>query len=478
MPARRSPEPAGIRVGLVLLAAALAGAQEGPRARAQELAGQPLSEYRGRRRALMERHKDGLIVVCGAGEDDFGEFVRFRQANDFMYLTGMERPGAILLLVPEGLIPGAGAREVLFLPPRNPIQESWSGPQDGPGPSAMRKFGVTEAVGADRFYGLLLGLLSGPPFGGDADAALAPARLYSPSARGPRGASARPGQFAETIRRVAPHVQLIDLAPTLAALRQVKSPAELKVLRRAVAITAEAQREAQGAIRPSAFEYEVQAALEAAFTRNGAERPGFFSIVASGRNATLPHYTANRKRIEAGDLVVVDIGAEYRYYSADVTRTYPASGRFTPRQRAIYQVVLDAQRAAERAFRPGVSTLSQLQKEARASMRASPVRDAHGRTLERYFVHELGHWLGMDVHDVGDDSGPIPLGAVLTIEPGLYLAEEAIGVRIEDDYLATPEGLVKLTGSIPSDRDEIERRMARPGAPDAARADQETTPAP
>jgi Xaa-Pro aminopeptidase len=488
MPASRSSEPGGVSrlcrparpLGLVLVLATLAGVgiQAARRAAAEDLAEQPASEYHGRRQALRERHKDGLIVVFGAREEDFGEFDRFRQANDFMYLTGVERPGAVLLLVPEGLIPGAGAREVVFLPPRRAAQERWSGPQDGPGPASGRKFGVAEVVGADRFYGLLLDLLTGPPFRGDGEAALAPARLYAPLARGPRAALSREGQFAETIRRIAPHVQLIDAAPALAEMRKVKSPAELTILRRAIAITAEAQRDARRAIRPSAFEYEVQAALEAAFTRRGAERPGFFSIVGSGRNATLPHYSANRKRIEEGNLVVVDIGAEYRYYSADITRTYPASGRFSPRQRAIYQVVLDAQRAAERAFRPGESTMDQLQRAATRSMKASPARDAEGRTLERHFLHGLGHWLGMDVHDVGDYDGPIPVGAVLTIEPGLYLAEEEIGVRIEDDYLATPQGLVKLSDRIPSDPDEIERLMARPEAPDGDPADRETRAAP
>jgi Xaa-Pro aminopeptidase len=459
-----------------VLTAALAGTPSVPHAGAQELAEQPLSEYRARRRALSQRHKDGPIVVFGARAEDFGEFDRFRQANDFMYLTGVERPGAILLLVPAGLNPGEAAREVLFLPPRDPSQERWTGPQDGPGPASARKFGVEEVLGVGRFYGLLLGVLTGPPSRGvDDDAETVPARLYTPRARGPRDAPSTEGQFAETIRRIARHVQLLDLTPDLAALRLIKTPAELKVLRRAIAITAEAQCDARRAVRPSAFEYEVQAALEAAFTRNGAERPAFFSIVGSGRNATLPHYWANRKRIEAGDLVVVDIGAEYHYYCADVTRTYPASGRFTPRQRAIYQVVLDAQRAAERAYRPGQTTMPQLQRAATASMKASPVRDAQGRTLERYFLHGLGHWLGMDVHDVGDLSGPIPVGAVLTIEPGLYLDEEAIGVRIEDDYLVTAEGLVKLTESLASDPDAIERLMARP---DGVRDDRETRSAP
>jgi Xaa-Pro aminopeptidase len=185
---------------------------------------------------------------------------------------------------------------------------------------------------------------------------------------------------------------------------------------------------------------------------------GFPSIVGSGFYSTVLHYNENRKRIDAGDTIVVDIGAEYSYYTADITRTYPATGKFTERQRAIYQLVLDAQRAAERAYKPG-ATIGDLQQAARDMMRRSSLRDRQGNTLDRYFIHGLGHWLGMDVHDVGS-YGPLPVGSVFTIEPGIYIPEEKLGVRIEDDYLVTETGLVKMSAKIPCEIDDIERLMS------------------
>jgi Xaa-Pro aminopeptidase len=158
------------------------------------------------------------------------------------------------------------------------------------------------------------------------------------------------------------------------------------------------------------------------------------------------------------------VGAEYSYYTADLTRTYPASGRFTDRQREVYKLVLDAQRAAEKAYKPGV-TLSQLQQAAIEVMKSSPVKDKQGNTLEQYFIHGLGHWLGMDVHDVGDYSKPIPAGAVFTIEPGIYIPDEKLGVRIEDNYMATETGLVKLSAKIPCEPDDVERAMSGRASP-------------
>jgi len=170
------------------------------------------------------------------------------------------------------------------------------------------------------------------------------------------------------------------------------------------------------------------------------------------------HYNENHKMIDPGDLVVVDVGAEYSYYTADLTRTYPASGKFTDRQREVYQLVLDAQKAAEKAYKPDV-TIADLQRAAVEVMKASPVKDKQGNTLEKYFIHGLGHWLGMDVHDIGDYSKPIPVGAVFTIEPGIYIPEEKLGVRIEDNYMATETGLVKLSAKIPSEASDVERVM-------------------
>ncbi|HSO76083.1 MAG TPA: Xaa-Pro peptidase family protein, partial [Blastocatellia bacterium] len=421
-----------------------------------QLANQPKSEYAKRRQALMQKLKDGIVVLIGQREEDLGEVARFRQKNDFMYLTGVETPAASLILVPAGLIPGKPASETVFIPPRNPTHEQWNGVQLGPGKEAENIFGVQEVAGSDRFKDRLNDLLNSAAFKGDSGSRRA--RLYTIIPDGKTAEIERETHFVARIRQATPHVTIIDVSPIIAEMRKVKSAAEIALLQKAIDITSEGQREAARTIRPGAFEYEAQAAIEAAFARNGSERPGFPSIIGSGIYSTILHYNTSRKKIEAGDLVVVDVGAEYSYYTADITRTFPASGKFAPRQREIYQLVLEAQRAAERAFKPGVSTIASLHSTAAGVMRASPLRDSKGNTLDKYFIHGLGHWLGMDVHDSGDYS-TLPTGAVFTIEPGIYIPEEKLGVRIEDDYLATDTGLVKLSRALASEPDDVERMM-------------------
>jgi Xaa-Pro aminopeptidase len=419
------------------------------------LAGVVKAEYRARRQQLLSRIKDGVVVMIGAREDEFGEVGRFRQKNDFMYLTGVETPAAYLALVPAGLLGERAAQETLFIPARNRFQERWTGPQIGPGAEGQAAFGFQEVTDNAKLNEVLNELFKSPAF--KATGGKPAAKLYTILPQGTTADIQRETSFVSALRQNYPGLQIVDVSPLIAEMRKVKSAAEIALLQKAIDITGEAQRAAAAQIRPGAFEYEAQAALEAAFTRNGSERPGFPSIVGSGIYSTVLHYDQNHKKIDAGDMVVVDIGAEFSYYTADITRTYPASGKFTPRQREIYQLVLDAQRAAERAFKPG-DTLAQLHRVAVETIKASPLRDRQGNTLERYFIHGLGHWLGMDVHDVGNYAN-LPVGAVFTIEPGIYIPEEKLGVRIEDDYLVTEKGLVKLSRAIPSEPDEIERIM-------------------
>jgi len=420
------------------------------------LANQPKSEFRERRKRLTEKVKDGVIVLGGAYEEDFGEVGRFRQKNDIMYLTGVQTPAAYLVLVPQALLPEKPAQEVLFIPARNLVRERWTGVQVGPGAEAAKMFGMAEVAGSDTFQQRLREILSSLP----RKAGQSPVKLYTVLPSGPAAELSRERYFVDSLRRQFPEARIENLSPVIAELRKIKSEAEVRLMQKAVDITGEAHRDTARAIKPGVFEYEVQAALEYTFIRNGAERPGFPSIVGSGIYSTILHYNENRKKIEAGDTVVVDIGAEYSYYTADITRTYPASGKFTPRQREIYQLVLDAQRACEKAFKPGQMSMHQLGEVASEVMRKSPLRDKAGNTLDRYFIHGLGHWLGMDVHDVGSYDGPLPPGSIITIEPGIYIPEERLGVRIEDDYLVTASGLVKLSGKIPSDPDAVERLMA------------------
>ncbi len=438
-------------------------APQAARADGDMLANQPKAEYQARRQTLMSQIKDGVVVLVGAREEDLGEVGRFRQKNDFMYLTGVETPGSYLILVPAGLVPDKPAQEILFIPARNLIQEKWTGAQLGPGPEAEKTFGIQEVAAADKFFSRLLDIISSLPSRAEGRGQMS-AKVYTIVPGGPDAIMSREGRLVETLRGVSPGLRLVDAARTIGEMRKIKSAAEQALLQKAVDISAEAQRDCRSAIKPGVFEYEAQAVIEAAFTRNGSERPGYPSIVGSGINSTVLHYNENKKKIEQGDLVVVDVGAEYSYYTADTTRTYPASGKFTERQRQVYQLVLDAQRAAEKAFKLGESTIASLKQVAVEFMRSSALRDSQGGTLDKYFIHGLGHWLGMDVHDVGDYSKPIPVGSVITIEPGIYIPEEKLGVRIEDDYLVTENGLVKLSAKIPSEPDEVERLMTVSGS--------------
>jgi Xaa-Pro aminopeptidase len=333
--------------------------------------------------------------------------------------------------------------------------------QIGPGEEAERLFGLREVAASTGFKDRLAELVA-PVEGKPAP------KIYTVIPTGPGADTSRESRFVEMLHQTFPNNQVVDVSKIIGEMRKVKSSAEIELLQKAVDISNEGHREIVRAIKPGAYEYEAQAALEAVWTRMGSERPGYPSIVGSGINGTILHYNENRKRIEAGELVVVDAAAEYSYYTADITRTYPASGKFTQRQREVYQLVLDAQRAAEKAYVPGKSSMKDIQDAAREVMKASTVRDKHGKTLEIYFIHGLGHWIGMDVHDTGA-YGVLPVGSVITIEPGIYLPEEGFGVRIEDDYLVTDKGLVKLSAKLPSEPDDIERMMQKAVAHPAAK---------
>lgn len=446
---------------LILIAFALLAGAQAPLTSAggdDRLANIPKSEYRARRQNLLSQIKDGIVVMVGAREEDFGEIDRFRQRNDFMYLTGVPTPAAYLIFVPPGVIPGMEQRETVFIPERNVAREQWTGVQVGPGAEGERIFGLQEVAASIAFkdrLGQLLNQAAG-------DEKTLP-KIYTVVPTGAGSELSRESRFVEMLRQSYPKNAVVDVSRITAAMRRIKSAAEIELLQKAVDISIEGHLELTRVAKPGAYEYEAQAALESAWTRLGAERPGYPSIVGSGINGTILHYNENRKRIERGDLVVVDAGAEYSYYTADITRTYPASGKFTPRQREVYQLVLDAQRAAEKAFVLGKSTLLDLQNAAKKVMQTSPLRDKKGNTLDKYFIHGLGHWIGMEVHDVGSYTS-LPVGSVFTIEPGIYLPDEAFGVRIEDDYLVTEKGLVKMSAKLPSEPDEIERLMSARGS--------------
>lgn len=427
------------------------------------LLNQPITEYRARRQKLLSEIKDGVVVILGNVEEEMGVEMRYRQNNWFAYLTGIRTPDATVLLVPQGLPSLEGAREIVFIPPRNLQMERWTGVQLGPGPETAKVFGMERVLSNNDFWAKLKEAAALPAFkGAQGQTSM---KLYTLAPRGARNGYVREYEFVQRAQKELPGLEVASITDLVGEMRRIKSPSEIALLQKAIDITAEAHRDIMLNLKPGMYEYEVQALLEAAFTRNGSERPGFPSIVGSGLYSTILHYSENHKRIEAGDLVVCDIGAEYSLYTADLTRTYPASGKFTPRQREIYQLVLDTQTTVAAQWKPGMTNLD-LHSLAVQFLRKSPLRakDTDGReyTMDHFFIHGLGHALGMDVHDVADTVHQLQPGEVFTIEPGVYIQTEKLGVRIEDDYLVTPEGtLRKMSEKIPSTPDDIERIMAR-----------------
>lgn len=426
------------------------------------LLNQPVTEYRARRARLLSEIKDGIVVVLGSTEESMGVEMRYRQNNWMAYLTGVRTPDAALLLVPPGLPSQGGAREIVFIPPRDLRMERWTGIQLAPGAETARAFGVERVLARDEIWAALKDAAKLPAFrNAQGQTRL---KLYTIAPRAPRNGMMREYEFIERVKKELPGVEIASIAPLVSVMRRIKSPSEIALLQKAVDITGEAHRDILLNLKPGMYEYEVQAILEAAFMRNGAERPGFPSIVGSGLFSTILHYNENRKKIDDGDLIVCDIGAEYSLYTADITRTYPANGKFTERQRAIYQLVLDTQTATAAHFKPGMTNLD-LHAFATEYLRKSPLRakDTDGREhgMDHFFIHGLGHALGMDVHDVADDVHQLQPGEVFTIEPGIYIQTEKLGVRIEDDYVVMPDGtLRKMSEKIPSAPDEIERIMA------------------
>ncbi len=403
-----------------------------------------------RRQRLMDRLGDAVILVPAnherSIEGDYPQDNDFRQHNTFFYFTMLESQDAWLLMRART----QGADEtVLLLPPRNPQRERWTGVRLGPDTLAVRLTGI-ETVLSTRALDSVL-----------ADARAAGVPVYVPLDATTRGEAVVTALRADTTRGLV----VRNLRPTVDSMRVVKDAVEIAALRQAARISAEAHVDLMRAARPGMYEYELEAVIEAGFRRRGADRVGYPSIVGSGLNGTTLHYDVSRRQTQPGDLVVVDAAAEYAQYTADVTRTVPVSGTFTPRQRAIYNLVLATQQAAMDSVRPGI-TIGRLSQIAATYMREHSGTLCGAQPCNRYYIHGLSHWIGMDVHDVGPYAIPLAPGMVFTIEPGIYIPEEGFGVRIEDDILVTETGYENLSAAAPRTADEVERvmRAARAGA--------------
>lgn len=404
--------------------------------------------------------RDGLARLMGSGiavlrsskerdiEADYPQDSDYRESNDFFYLTGIESKDSWLLVVADS---GHATRVTLYLPPRDPQSERWTGPTLGPGAEATTLTGITDVRSADSAEAQIRALL----------------QMRTWSRKGGSlfvNRSRRAGQDTYLTSLVFSGerdefmLPAVNLPALVAQLRLIKDDDEIRRMRAAIDLTAESLVDAMRVITPGMTEYRIEALIEDGFRSRGAERLGFPSIIGSGPNSTTLHYDKNRRTIAAGDLVVLDVGGEYGYYSADVTRTVPISGKYTQRQRQIYELVLGTQQAAIDSVRPGM-TVGQLNKISREYMKAHSGTLCGSTTCDTYYIHGLSHWLGMDVHDVGDYTTPFAPGMVLTVEPGIYIPDEQLGVRIEDDVLVTDTGHDLLSSKAPRSPDEIEKTM-------------------
>jgi Xaa-Pro aminopeptidase len=396
-----------------------------------------VTEYRDRRERLLRALK-GSVAVVFAGEGSPPLVGRWEAHRHFVYLTGIDdEAGAAVLFDPTAEDPKR--RIVLFLRPLNIEMEKWDGYRQEIGPALKEATGFATILRAS----VLPAAITAAARRGKKLACLHPFAVY-PAAVSPDLAA-----FQQVAQRV-PGVSIEDRSMLLPGLRAVKSPAELKLMRRAIAATAAGFNSVlRGVIKPGVPERAVADALEFEYRRNGAESLAYNTIVGSGLNGTVLHYMDNDQPIQAGDLIVIDSGASFRGYAADVTRTFPADGRYTDDQRQVYDVVLAAQLAGIKAVKPG-NKMSDVDAAARE------VIDKAG--LGHAFIHSIGHQLGMEVHDVTPD-GPLRAGMVVTIEPGVYLPDRKLGVRIEDDILVTATGNQNLTAAVPKTASDVEEAM-------------------
>jgi Xaa-Pro aminopeptidase len=484
---------AGLRLAAIIVALALGFA-------APSLADEFSDDLKARRARVMEQlGPDAMLVLWSApprlfsNDTDF----EFRQDSDLYYLSGMTQEETTLVLMPGNLT----QKSILFIRDFDPVREHWEGHSLTPDEAraltgvdtvyrasefepfmnamfARRPYNLRRTVATQEYDGFFsalrsgkakLALLAGP---GSLNAPLSPSQVFGKSV---------------TDRVVGITVQ--DATGIIHALRQIKTPYEQKVLTRSVEISSDAHIAGMRAARPEAFEYQVEAAIEHVYLANGAMTPGYPSIVGSGPNATILHYNTSGRQMKAGELLLVDAAGAYQLVTGDITRTYPVSGRFSAEQRTLYELVLAAQEAGMKAARVGGTTFDVEKASADVVrdglLKLGLITDATGEQFRTWYTHGILHWIGLDVHDVGDYKRPLAPGMAFVIEPGIYIRPEAlehlpktpanaafvekvrpvvekykyIGLRIEDSFLLTETGLQNLSAKVPRTIDQIERLM-------------------
>src|SRR5713226_1850690 len=415
---------------------------------------QPNADYRARRVALanaMSADSGALVLFAPTEAEGQNDIFGFRQEDNFYYLTGWSEPGAAILINsnPYG--------EILFLPEHNATQERWTGPKVGPeSPDAPKVTGFEKVASLDKMHDELLKILPQP-------------RAVVYSDLGSNGLTAPSTGPVEWLRRgnsFPNYVSFRDAKPLLARLRMVKDAGELRMITRATEASAASHRAALKAIHPGITEREIAALMQYEFGKRGCERPAYAPIVGSGFFSTVLHYSDDDKIMKDGDVVVMDVAGEYAMYASDITRTAPVNGKFSARQREIYNIVLGAQEAAIHAFQAGKSTIGRDGADSLYKVAFDYInthgKDSHGEPLGKYFIHGLGHHVGLNVHDANDYSMPLDRGMIFTLEPGIYIPDEKLGVRIEDMFTVDKDGkLVMMTRGLARTADEIEKAMAK-----------------
>jgi len=421
---------------------------------------QPASDYHARRVALGNALHGGVAILFAAQEPVL-DFDPYRQDSDFYYLTGWNEPGAALLIIgpvnePERATEPArqrGYKEILFLPTRNLRLEQYTGAK-----MDASTAGVTTATGVDNVEPMTsLAADLNQVIAGDRRAAL---NLWTQP--GNQAAASLLGFTAATLG--AANLTAKDVTSLTMPLRQEKDAGEIELLKKASAASIAAQREMMKSVRPGLTERAIAGKMTAVWYEYGCERPAYAPIVGTGIDSTILHYAENARTIEDGDIVVVDAACEYSMYASDITRTVPANGHFTARQREIYNVVLGAQKAAIEAFVAGKSKINDFPHRDPDSLDTVAFNyinthgeDLHGQPLGKYWLHGLGHMVGIDVHDPARYPAVLKPGMVFTIEPGVYIPEEKLGVRIECDFLVLPDGkLLDLDADLPHTAEEVE----------------------
>ncbi len=410
------------------LAAVLVGALLAPAASPSSIS---LPEFHARRDKL-RKNLHGALILLGAPVEPDNNLIPWHQETNFLYLTGWREPGARLILTPDA--------EFLFLPHHNEHLEHYTGARlSAEDPNAAARAGFDTVLPVEKFeQQLALALASGPDV------------YIELNSSG-----------AALLKPFLALRHLTDASSVIAPIRRVKSDAEIAAIQHSTDVSIAAHLAAWRQLTPGAYEYQAQAAFTQLLLERGCEGYAYPPIIGSGLNGAILHYDANHRRMDRGDAVVIDAAAQCDGYASDITRTLPVSGKFTPRQLEIYNIVLAAQQAGIASIKPKAN-LRDVDKAARDYI-ASHGADLHGKPLDKYFTHGIGHDVGLDVHDPPATPDQIlEPGMVVTVEPGIYLPEESFGVRIEDVVLVTATGARVLSAALPKDPSQVEAILAHP----------------